>query len=102
MGITLALDWGEARRTPFQPTNLIVVQRVGDEVFLTFGHVAPPIEILSLEDEQASEYMREHPVAVQQVTRRALPPDIAALLVERLQQAVAVPDGVSETPEVGS
>lgn len=90
MGITLALDWGEARSTPIQPTNVVVVQRVGDEVFLSFGHVAPPIELVSLDDEQASEHVREHPVAVQHVTRRALPPDIAALLVERLQYALGL------------
>lgn len=88
MAITMSLDWGEARKTPVQPTNAVVVQRVGDELFVTFGHITPPIEIISMPDDQVSDYVEEHPVVVQQVTRRALAPDIAQLLMLRLQEAL--------------
>ena len=107
MGLTISLDWGEARTTPIQPTNAVVVQRAGDELFLTFGHVTPPIEIISMPDDQVSEYLTHNPVVVQHVTRRALPPDIARLLMVRLQEALeaavvatetAEPDGAEVTP----
>ena len=82
--VTVRLDWSAADDVPVQPANLVIVQTVGTEIVLSFGHAPPPIA-MGMVNDQVAEYLKEHRVPVQQVARFTLPVPIATLLMKFLQ-----------------
>ena len=83
--VTVQLDWSAADAVPVLPANLVLVQTVGAEVILSFGHAPPPIAMASIANEQLGEYLREHRVPVQHVARFTLPVPIATVLMKFLK-----------------
>ncbi len=88
MEMTVRLDWSGEREVPARPSNVVLVQGAGEELFLSFGHIAPPIAVAQMDEEQTAEYLGEHPVAVQHVARFALSTGVARRLMNGLQEAL--------------
>ena len=82
---TIQLDWSDADAVPAQAANLVMMQGMGTEVILSFGHAAPPIAMATMAEDQQGEYLKEHPVKVQQVARFTLPVHVARVLMNVLQ-----------------
>ena len=102
----LRLDWTGGRDVAAAPANVVLVQRVNDEITLSFGHAPPPIEIAESGEEEARAYFEGvgYKVTVQQIGRVTLTPRAALLLANNLR-AVGIPppvEGVEPTNEESS
>lgn len=83
---TLSLDWTRGRDVVAVPANVVLVQRLRDEVVLSFGHALPPIEVAEMSGEEMSRYFETNKkVPVQRIVRLALTSDAAALLANNLR-----------------
>ena len=92
MDVTARLDWSDAHTLGARPVNTVLVQGVGEELILSFGHAIPPIGLASATNEQLVEYLKENPVPVHQIARFTLPIGTARTLMERLQEALGTHD----------
>lgn len=104
--VMVQLDWHEAEAVPARPANVVLVQGFGTELFLTFGHAPPPAPTAFLNQEQLTEYLKNNPVVVRQISRLTLPIDAARTLMAGLEDALRnTPTGTGTTvtePEVSS
>jgi hypothetical protein len=82
----LRLNWSGGYTAPAEPVNVVHVQGMGGEVFMSFGHAPAPLAIVNMSDEQMAEYLDEHGVAVQQISRFTLSVDTARTLQKGLQE----------------
>lgn len=76
-----------------------MIQGMGEEVILSFGHAAPPIALAVMDNDQMEEYLKDHPVEVQQIARFALPVHVASTLMQNLQGTLAVRRVIATTAE---
>ena len=95
----IELDWSDGDVVPAQPANLVQVQGLGTEVILSFGHVAPPIAMSTMEEDQRDEYLKGHRQKVQQIARFTLSEHVARLLMSILQANLGPREADAE-PEV--
>ena len=51
MEMSIRVDWRAEREVPARPSNVVLVQGAGEELFLSFGHIAPPIEVALMNEE---------------------------------------------------
>ena len=92
MDVMIRLDWSAVHAVSAQPANVVLVQGVGEELILSFGHAAPPIALATMTGEQTTEYLKDHPVPVQQATRLTLPIGTARTLMKGLQEILKTPN----------
>lgn len=97
MDVMVRLDWTGAREVPARPVNVVLVQGVGDELILSFGHAPPPIAVAPMTDDQQAEYLKKHAVEVQQIGRFTLPVNVARTLMRSLQELLESRDSISQT-----
>ena len=98
----LRLDWSVGDETPVHPANLGLVQIVGPEVTLTFGHAVPTIPMAFLNRDQLAEYAREHAIPVRNPVRLVLPAHVAWQFSENLRQQLILAGLGGTEPEAGS
>ena len=82
----LRLDWSGGYTALAEPVNVVHVQGMGREVFVSIGHAPVPLAIIDMSDDQIAEYIDEHGVAVQKISRFALSVDTARALLKGLQE----------------
>lgn len=97
MDVMARLDWSAARTVSTQPANMVLVQGVGEELILSFGHAVPPIALAGMTTEQMNEHLKDHPVAVQQISRFTLPIGTARTLLKGLREAVGTHDAATKS-----
>ncbi len=96
MDVTARLDWSGADASPAQPVNSVLVQGVGEELILSFGHAAPPVAMATMTNEKVVDYLKENPVLVHHVARFTLPLGTARTLLEGLQKALGTHDAATK------
>ena len=98
MDVSIRLDWSGGHTASVQPVNVLHVQGLGEEVYLSFGHAPAPLALLGMNDEQMTEYLKAHMVPVQQISRFTLPIGTARALLKGLQDVLGnVPTKTSPT-----
>ena len=95
--IRFRIDWNVGD-VPVQPANLALVQIVGPEVTLTFGHSAPTIPMAFLNPGQLAKYAQENAVPVRNPVRLVLPAQVAWQFSQNLRQQL-IGAGLGETGE---
>ena len=81
---------------PAQPANLVLMQGMGTEVILSFGHAPPPVAMATMEEDQQAEYLKGRHVKVQQIVRFTMPVHVARLLMNILQANLGPRDADTE------
>ena len=95
MDVRVRLDWAGAREVSARPVNTVLVQGVGDELVLSFGHAPPPIAVATMTGEQTAEYLKDRDVEVQQIARFTLSVSTARVLMRGLQEMLETRDSAS-------
>ena len=102
MDLTVSLDWTGARAVPAQPANVVLVQGVGDELILSFGHAPPPVAIATMNKKQMATYLKDHAIEVQQIARFTLPVIAASALMRGIQEILESRGSDSQTVSVAA
>ena len=72
------LDWSGADDVPVIPANTFLMQGVGDEVILLFGHAPPPVATAYMDEAAKTAYFSDgHRVRVTQIVRLSVTTDVA-------------------------
>ena len=96
MEIMARMDWSGGRDAQAQPVNAVLVQRLGDEIVLSFGHAPPPIPTATLSGEELVKYFEANPVPVQQISRFTLPLKATRQLLKGMEQILGDDDSEEE------
>ena len=97
-GDRLRVDWNVGDEVPVHPANLGLVQIVGPEVTLTFGHAVPTIPMAFLNQDQLADYARENAIPVRNPVRLVLPAHVAWQFSENLRHQLILA-GLDRTEE---
>lgn len=80
MNITMHLDWSGADSTRVRSANVVLVQSLGEEIILSFGHASPSVATAEMTGEEKAKFFEENTVPVRQITQVTLPPSVAKML----------------------
>lgn len=88
-GVQVRLDWSGSSDVLADPVNAVLVQGIGNEVVLSFGHAVPPTKMAVMTEEEVVEHLKQNSVEVKRISRFTLPVDTAKILLKGLQNALA-------------
>ena len=93
---TLTLNWEDSE--PVTPANVVLMQGVGDEVILSFGHATPPAVTAAMTEEEKITYFNDHTVKVAHINRVVVSVIVAKRLLELLQLNLGNAEEEESTP----
>ena len=86
--LKVRVKWG-GEGVDVQPANVFVIQGRKESLVLSLGYAGPPVETSDFQGDELNEYLAEHPVYVQGVTRFWLHANTVHELVEALQRHIS-------------
>lgn len=99
MANSITWDWSGADVAETRLANVVIAQDTPEGVLVSFGYIAPPAALASMNDEETREFLAANPINVSQPSRVLLTPNAAAVLANSLQSHPVVREIITRARE---